>query len=48
MNEHIATLRNEIDKRDRLIEELERKILVKNEIIRKQVIMLMKATEGGK
>ena len=35
MNEHIATLRNEIDKRDRLIEELERRILVKNEIIRK-------------
>lgn len=48
MNEHIATLRNEIDKRDRLIEELERRILVKNEIIRKQVIMLMKATEGEK
>ena len=43
MNEHIATLRNEIDKRDRLIEELERRILVKNEIIRKQVIMMMKA-----
>lgn len=48
MNDHIATLRAEIAKRDRCIEELERQLFVKDMIIRKQVIMLRReADENG-
>ena len=39
----IADLHREIQKRDRLIEELEQEVKIKDEIIRKQVVLLSKS-----
>lgn len=38
--QRIATLQAEILKRDRYIEELEKELAIKDEIIRKQVVMM--------
>lgn len=39
----IADLHREIQKRDRLIDELEQEVKIKDEIIRKQVVLLSKS-----
>ncbi len=38
--QRISTLQSEILKRDRYIEELEKELVIKDEIIRKQVVMM--------
>lgn len=41
--QRISTLQAEILKRDRYIEELEKELAIKDEIIRKQVVMMTKS-----
>lgn len=43
LNKRIAQLHSEIQKRDRTITELEQEIKIKDEIIRKQVVLLSKS-----